>query len=146
MRLYTIATAVFKSETYRFLRLDRPTAEEFAEGKDFPPGYIHLPMWLGPEYFDELTIETRTEKGWVKPSGARNEAFDLHVYNRAAVIALRAEAINWDDPPDWAKPPSGHPTPPQAAQGEKAEDGDRDQPSPPPGIVWRRSTYWDGDE
>jgi len=110
------------------------------------PGYIHLPMWLGPEYFDELTIETRTEKGWVKPSGARNEAFDLHVYNRAAVIALRAEAINWDDPPDWAKPPSGHPTPPQAAQGEKAEGGDRDQPSPPPGIVWRRSTYWDGDE
>lgn len=66
------------------------------------PGYVHLPAWLERDYFDELTVENRTDKGWVKPAGARNEAFDLHVYNRAAVIALGAEKINWAKPPPWA--------------------------------------------
>jgi phage terminase large subunit GpA-like protein len=79
------------------------------------PGYVHFPNWITeacPEYFDELTAETRTEKGWRRPSGVRNEAFDLLVYNRAAIIALRAEQIDWDNPPDWAAAtPTGRPRP-----------------------------------
>jgi phage terminase large subunit GpA-like protein len=73
--------------------------------EDVGPGYVHLPAWLEKDYFDELTVENRTEKGWVKPSGARNEAFDLHVYNRAAVIRLGGEKINWQAPPNWARAP-----------------------------------------
>lgn len=69
------------------------------------PGYVHLPAWLEKDYFDELTVENRTDKGWVKPAGARNEAFDLHVYNRAACIKLGAEKINWQSPPVWARAP-----------------------------------------
>ncbi|HTE40358.1 MAG TPA: terminase gpA endonuclease subunit, partial [Steroidobacteraceae bacterium] len=67
------------------------------------PGYIHLPDWLPSAVFDELTAETRGPKGWARPSGIRNEAFDLAVYNRAATILLRAERINWDAPPRWAR-------------------------------------------
>lgn len=69
------------------------------------PGYVHFPSWLEqvcPSYFDELMAETRTEKGWQRPSGVSNEAFDLAVYARAACIALNAEQIDWEHPPSWA--------------------------------------------
>jgi phage terminase large subunit GpA-like protein len=66
------------------------------------PGYVHFPKWLGGDYYAELTAESRTARGWEKPPGARNEAFDLAVYARAATILLGAEKINWDQPPLWA--------------------------------------------
>jgi phage terminase large subunit GpA-like protein len=59
---------------------------------------------VDPEFFEELTAENRTVKGWIRTPGTRNEAFDLHVYNRAACIILKAEAINWSAPPSWAAP------------------------------------------
>lgn len=68
------------------------------------PGYVHLPDWLDEQYFSEITAEVRTVKGWVREGHTPNEAFDLHTYNRAACIILRAEAINWSKPPTWAKP------------------------------------------
>jgi phage terminase large subunit GpA-like protein len=68
------------------------------------PGYIHWPAWLGAWFFDELTSETRTAKGWENLGGARNEAFDLMVYNEAVWLILGGEKINWLKPPDWAKP------------------------------------------
>jgi phage terminase large subunit GpA-like protein len=37
-RLWTVAVSTFKSETYRFMRLSRPTDEELAEGIPYPPG------------------------------------------------------------------------------------------------------------
>lgn len=74
-------------------------------GRDAPgPGYHHIPQWVDPDFFEELTAENRTIKGWIRTPGARNEAFDLHVYNRAACIILKAEAINWKSPPQWAAP------------------------------------------
>lgn len=78
--------------------------------RDVPgPGFVHIPRWMEPEFFQELTAETRTEKGWQKPSGVRNEAFDLHVYARAACVLLGAESIDWDHPPAWAVPPTVRP-------------------------------------
>jgi phage terminase large subunit GpA-like protein len=69
------------------------------------PGYVHLPNWLDADYFNEITAETRTAKGWERPnSHVPNEAFDLHAYNRAAAIILKAEAIDWNKPPEWAMP------------------------------------------
>ena len=103
VRLYTIATAVFKSETYRFLRLDRPTAEEFAEGKDFPPGYIHLPHGAPAEWVKQLVAEqlvsVRDRRGFQKlewrQMRERNEALDCRVYARAAAWLLGVD--RWDD-------------------------------------------------
>lgn len=68
------------------------------------PGYIHFPSWLGNWFFDELTAETRTNKGWQNLGGGRNEAMDLMVYNHAAMLALNAERLDWDHPPMWANP------------------------------------------
>jgi phage terminase large subunit GpA-like protein len=68
------------------------------------PGFVHLPKWLESDenFFAELAAETRTEKGWKNLNRVRNEAFDLHVYNRSAIKILKADKINWASPPRWA--------------------------------------------
>lgn len=81
------------------------------------PGFVHIPKWIDREYFSEITVETRTARGWENERELPNEGFDLHVYNRAALIVLGAEAINWAAPPDWATDPQererkGPPPPP----------------------------------
>lgn len=69
------------------------------------PGYVHVPDWIEDEYFAEITAEQRTAKGWERESSHQaNEDFDLHAYNRAACVALKAEAIDWNKPPEWAAP------------------------------------------
>jgi phage terminase large subunit GpA-like protein len=69
------------------------------------PGYVHLPRWLGDDegFFAELEAEHRTDKGWKRSANASNEALDLHVYNRAACKVLKADRINWANPPLWAR-------------------------------------------
>ena len=83
------------------------------------PGFVHLPKWLPPEFFNELTAEQRTDKGWRNPNRERNEAFDLHVYNRAAVKICKADRINWAKPPVWAREPEMKPPEPR---GEDAPE------------------------
>lgn len=74
------------------------------------PGYVHVPEWIDPEYFDELVAEQRTAKGWEPRQGAKaNEAFDLHTYARALCIELGAEKIDWTRPPPWADVPDRNP-------------------------------------
>ena len=98
-RLWTVATSTFKAETYRFLRQERPTAEERTEGAVFPPGTIHLPDWADSEWLKQLTAEqlvtVRTRRGfsrleWQKLR-ERNEALDTRVYARAAAWILGAD-------------------------------------------------------
>jgi phage terminase large subunit GpA-like protein len=75
--------------------------------RDIPgPGYAHFPKWLPPSFFDELMSETKGSDGrWeLTAGGRRNETLDLFGYNRALCIALGAEKINWNNPPDWARP------------------------------------------
>src|SRR6056297_3072149 len=102
-RLWSVATATFKAETYRFLRQDRPTAEEIAAGAPFPPGTVHLPSWSDGEWLKQLTAEQLvTVKGkrgfsrleWQKLR-ERNEALDCRVYARAA--AWIAGADRWPE-------------------------------------------------
>lgn len=92
------------------------------------PGYFHLPHWLNDEdrdIFDELIAEIRTAKGWANPSNRRNEALDLAVYNRGALIALKGESIDWEHPPEWAEPwdPTKAPKP-SATTVASGGDGD----------------------
>lgn len=66
-------------------------------------GFVHLPDWVPEAYFDEITSEIRTPKGWEKDSSHQaNEDFDLHAYNRAMCIVVGAERIDWAKPPEWA--------------------------------------------
>lgn len=81
--------------------------ERFADGQ----GVAHLPTWLSAEVFAEFTAEVRTAAGWVNPSSARNEAFDLAVYPRALCIQLELDRPGWwDSPPAWALPWDRNPT------------------------------------
>jgi phage terminase large subunit GpA-like protein len=102
-RLWTIAVATFKSETYRFLRLIRPTDEEVAEGARAPAGYVHLPAGAEAEWVKQLVSEQlvtiKTKRGfsrleWQKLR-ERNEALDCRVYARAA--AWIAGADRWTE-------------------------------------------------
>ncbi|WP_397544737.1 terminase gpA endonuclease subunit [Roseovarius salis] len=102
-RLWSVATATFKAETYRFLRQDRPTAEEVTAGAPFPPGTVHLASWADSEWLKQLTAEQLvTVKGkrgfarleWQKLR-ERNEALDCRVYARAA--AWIAGADRWSE-------------------------------------------------
>ncbi len=73
------------------------------------PGYVHIPRWIvdeHPSFLEELVAEVRTPTGWTNPKRKRNEATDLAVYCRAAVIAIGGDRINWDKPPAWAVEPA----------------------------------------
>ena len=102
-RLWTVAVSTFKAETYRFLRLDRPTDEERAEGAVFPAGTIHLPKWVESEWLKQVVAEqlvtVRTKRGFAKLEWQklreRNEALDCRVYARAAAWILGAD--RWPD-------------------------------------------------
>ena len=92
VRLWTVAVSTFKSETYRFLRLERPTDEELASGTLHPPGTIHLPSWAESEWCKQFVAEqlvtVKTKRGfqrleWQKLR-ERNEALDCRSYARAA--------------------------------------------------------------
>ena len=67
-RLWTIAVATFKSETYRYLRLLAPTDEEIAAGAKFPAGYVHLPRGSDAEWIKQLVgeqlVTVKTKRGF----------------------------------------------------------------------------------
>ncbi len=100
-RLWTVAVATFKSEAYRFLRLDRPTDEEIAaapssapgsQSGGYPAGYVHLPRGVEAEWVKQLAAEqlvtVKTKRGFARlewqKMRERNEALDCRVYARAA--------------------------------------------------------------
>jgi phage terminase large subunit GpA-like protein len=102
-RLWTVAVSTFKAETYRFLRLARPTDEEREAGAQAQPGTVHLPTWVESEWLKQLVAEqlvtVRTKRGfsrleWQKLR-ERNEALDARVYARAA--AWIAGADRWPE-------------------------------------------------
>jgi phage terminase large subunit GpA-like protein len=102
-RLWTIAVATFKSETYRYLRLSTPTDEEITAGAKFPAGYVHLPRGTEAEWIKQLVAEqlvtVKTKRGFTRLEWQklreRNEALDCRVYARAA--AWIAGADRWTE-------------------------------------------------
>jgi len=106
VRVWPVNSGMAKEELYRWLRLDRPTDEDFAKGTPFPPGYCHLPRY-SEEYFKQITAEqlvTKIVKGyrrheWQKMR-ERNEALDCRVYARAAAGRVgidRFQEKHWGD-------------------------------------------------
>ncbi|SHE63360.1 Phage terminase, large subunit GpA [Ruegeria intermedia] len=102
-RLWTVAVSTFKAETYRFLRLERPTEEERADGATFSPGTVHLPHWVENEWLKQFVAEqlvtVRTKRGFARLEWQklreRNEALDCRVYARAAAWIVGAD--RWTD-------------------------------------------------
>lgn len=96
LRVWNVSGPVAKLELYRWLKMERPTAEALAEGAAkgisiWPPGTCHFPQY-GEEYFKQLTAERRVirmHRGfpkamWEKDPTRNNEALDCRVYARAA--------------------------------------------------------------
>lgn len=71
-------------------------------------GRINFANWLDHNFYVELTVEVKNEKGkWENPKNFRNESWDLLTYCLAACIhpSISIERNNfWSDPPGWAKP------------------------------------------
>lgn len=69
------------------------TAKDLLHGRfavaEVGPGYVHFPVDMPPEFYAQLTSESRvlakTARGddyrWIKPAGARNEVLDCTVYS-----------------------------------------------------------------
>ena len=102
-KLWTVAVSTFKAETYRFLRLERPSDEDRALGVCDPAGTMHLATWVDTEWLKQLVAEqmvtVRNKRGfshqeWQKMR-ERNEALDCRVYARAAAWILGAD--RWDE-------------------------------------------------
>ena len=96
--IWIVATNIFKTEVS--FDLARP---------DPGPGKLHTSSMLEGWFFEELAAEEQeVETGkWVKKNAkARNESFDLLVYDAAALTAIGGEGIDWTDErkiPNWAK-------------------------------------------
>jgi len=93
------------------------------------PGYFHIPKWIEKDFYLELAAEERTDKGWKNENKNPNEALDLHVYARAGCKIMRADRINWANPPSWARPVSDQAL---AADPEPVLTGGDDDDEPPP--------------
>jgi phage terminase large subunit GpA-like protein len=102
-RLWSVATATFKAETYRFLRMERPSDEDRALGVLDAPGTVHLPDWADTEWLKQLVAEQlvtiRNKRGYAhqewQKMRERNEALDCRVYARAAAWIMGAD--RWDE-------------------------------------------------
>lgn len=66
-------------------------------------GFMNFPSWVKSFFYQELVAEIRTPKGWTNPARKRNEAFDLYTYGIAGCKQLKAETIDWANPPSYAK-------------------------------------------
>jgi phage terminase large subunit GpA-like protein len=136
-RLWTVAVATFKSETYRFLRLSRPTDEELAEGALYPAGYVHLPRGMEAEWVKQMVAEqlvsVRTKRGfarleWQKVYN-RNEVLDCRVYARAA--AWIAGADRWTEA-TWRDLAKQVGLPSRSRDGDPVAPSGDDVPAPAP--------------
>lgn len=67
-------------------------------------GMFRYGAWLPDVFYGEMCSETRTPTGWVNPSGARNEDWDLSGYAIGLCVSelIRVEGIRWENPPGWA--------------------------------------------
>jgi len=131
VRLWTVSTSTFKSETYRFLRLQKLTDEELISGSAFPAGYIHLPSGLDAEWVKQLVGEQlmtiTTKRGFQKLEWQklreRNEVLDCRVYARAAVYIVGADRWSedkWRDLEDQIGPTPDEQTDPRVDQSGAA--------------------------
>lgn len=116
LKVWSVGTHKIKSEFYGILKREEITDEELAANAGlFPFGHCHFPQY-GEEYFKQITAESyvkgkRGKHEWVK-TRERNEALDLHVYNRAVAAIVGADrftAKQWErmkqSEPKAVKPP-----------------------------------------
>ena len=76
-------------------------------GRDKPnTGMIWFPTWLPMDFYKELCVEVKDEKGvWINPKRFRNESWDLLVMCNVGLLEpkhIGIERLDWSNPPSWA--------------------------------------------
>lgn len=106
-KVWNIGVDIIKNEFFGNLGKQPPTKESLESGAAYPAGYCHYPEYE-EEWFKQLTAEVQApRKGkngsiyfeWMKIA-ERNEAIDLHVYNRAMAFIYgidRFKERKWKD-------------------------------------------------
>lgn len=106
VRVWGIGGDIIKTEFFGNLAKERPTEEQRQNGEPYPSGYCHYPEY-SEDFFKQLTAEIlaprKNKHGeivheYVKIE-ERNEAIDLHVYNRAAANIFgmdRFKSRHWE--------------------------------------------------
>ncbi|RWX70035.1 hypothetical protein EN780_04425 [Mesorhizobium sp. M4B.F.Ca.ET.089.01.1.1] len=82
------------------------------ESEEHTGAMLRYPDWMPDWFYNQMTTEIRTDKGWENPLKRRNESFDLAYY--ALGLAIRPyeelvpyvtfnfDRIDWENPPGWA--------------------------------------------
>ncbi len=109
VHVWPVGVDMLKSELYGWLKADAPTAEELANGAEYPPGFRFFPHDLPDEFFQQLCAEewvlrkmpNGQTRGYWKQNGA-NEVLDCSNYARAA--ATRAGiGLDFFQEAQWAQ-------------------------------------------
>jgi len=69
-----------------------------------PGGRVYTPSWFPDYFYQELTVEVKTPKGWDNVNQKRNEAWDLLYYGIGQCVHLHLDQMDWDHAPVWARP------------------------------------------
>jgi phage terminase large subunit GpA-like protein len=93
LKLWTVSVSTWKADLYRRLWLGR------GDAADYPPGWVHLPQAIEPEWIKQLVAEqlrtVKDRRGFARQEWAklrdRNEALDCAVLARAALWLLGAD-------------------------------------------------------
>ncbi|TPN04554.1 terminase gpA endonuclease subunit [Mesorhizobium sp. B2-1-2] len=77
-------------------------------------GMLRFPDWMPAWFYNQMTTEIRTEKGWDNPRKRRNESFDLAYYalglairpmeHTVPYVLFNIDRLNYDEAPGWAAP------------------------------------------
>lgn len=75
-------------------------------------GMLRYPDWMPEWFYNQMTTEIRTAKGWENPRKRRNEAFDLAYYALGMAIrpvetvvpyvVFNIDRLNFNEAPGWA--------------------------------------------
>ncbi|PBB41811.1 hypothetical protein CK222_21910 [Mesorhizobium sp. WSM3866] len=82
------------------------------ESEENAGAILRYPDWMPDWFYNQLTTEIRTEKGWENPLKRRNEAFDLAYYalglairpfeEMVPYVTFNIDRLDWENPPGWA--------------------------------------------
>ncbi len=92
------------------------------ERKTPGPGKIDFPDWLGLHFYEELTAETRSVRGWENKAKRRNESWDLLAYFLGACVWRGVEKVDWDNPPVWLRPWDENPLVQRGAEAQPEKE------------------------
>lgn len=78
-------------------------------------GMVRYPDWVPGWFYEQITTEIRSKKGWENPRRRRNEAWDLLYYTLGVIVrpydmvyntpfvTVNIDKIDWNNPPEWAR-------------------------------------------